>query len=251
MSTENTNTRNSVSFEPVRDELSLYKRVSQQIEQAILSGELKPGDMLPPERVMGKQFGVSRTVIREALKALELQGLLEIQQGRGAMVAVPNPNSVASSMIRYLRVEDSPMWALHELRSILEIEIAALASERRETQDLDTLTDLVAKMSEQVSSPSRYAELDLEFHRALTNSAHNPLFSLVLDPFMTLLRESRRLGATVPDAQQRSLEAHRQVLAAVRDQDPVTARAAMKEHCTLVADLLKKGMHYYKGSDTE
>jgi GntR family transcriptional repressor for pyruvate dehydrogenase complex len=240
--TTNNNAAGFVVFEKVGDDQRLFRKVAQQIEHTVLTGELKPGDMLPSERILREQFGVSRTVIREALKALEVQGLLEVQHGRGAIVATPRASSVADSMVRYVRIQESPLWALNELRSILEIEIAVLATERRTDQDLAELAQLFERMSQNVGSPSEYAELDMAFHQALTASAHNPLFSVVLDPFRTLLRESRRLGATVPDAQRRSLEVHKRVLGAIEVQDPEAARNAMSEHCSLVAALLEEGM---------
>lgn len=248
--TTNNNASGLVAFEKVGDDQRLFRKVAQQIEHTVLSGELRPGDMLPPERILQKQFGVSRTVIREALKALELQGLIEVQHGRGAIVATPRASSVAASMVRYIRIQESPIWALNELRSILEIEIVALAAERRTEQDLGDLTELLDRMAQKVASPSEYAELDMAFHQALTSSAHNPLFPVVLEPFMTLLRESRRLGATVPDAQRRSLEVHKKVLKAIELQDPEAARIAMDEHCHLVAKLLEEGMTRYQDGDT-
>ena len=237
------------SFERVGAGQTLFQMVAQQIQDKVLMGDLSPGDMLPSERVLSQQFGVSRTVVREALKALELRGLLEIQQGRGAMVTAPKVSSVTNSMMRYLRVQKSSLWAFHELRSILETEIAALASQRRTRQDLETLADLLDKMAEKVDSPSEYAELDLAYHRALIASAKNPLAPLVLEPFMALMRETRQLGAAVPDAQRQSLVFHRRVFEAIRSEDPVAARTAMAEHCSLAADLLQRGLSRAHTSD--
>jgi GntR family transcriptional repressor for pyruvate dehydrogenase complex len=152
-------------------------------------------------------------------------------------------------MVRYVRVQESPLWALNELRNILETGIAALAAERRTEQELEELGKLIDEMSNKLGSPDEYAALDLEFHQVLTRCSHNPLFAVILDPFRALLRESRRLGAAAPDAQRRSLEVHYRVLDAIRVQDPKAARSAMTEHCHLVALLLEEGLARYQETE--
>jgi len=230
-----------VAFERVGDDQKLFKKVAEQIERSIVEHELKPGDMLPPERVMTQQFGVSRTVIREAIKALELQGSVEVQHGRGAIVSGASATNVSDSLVRYVRIQESSVWALHELRTILEIEIAALAAERCTEEDIQEIDAIIKRMSAKTHSPTEYVELDLDFHRAIVNAAHNPLFPLVLDPFMTLMRESRRLGASVDGAPQRTIQAHKNILECIKRHDPKAARSAMKEHCAIVAGFIEQG----------
>jgi GntR family transcriptional regulator, transcriptional repressor for pyruvate dehydrogenase complex len=208
------------------------------IEQRILSGELRPSDPLPTERELAQQFNVSRTAVREAIKALEQAGLVIVRQGRGVSVAAASQARVADSIARFLRVENSPMWALVELRSILETEIAALAAQRRTTDDLARLTALVDRMDQLVGAPPEYVETDLEFHRALVASAHNPLFDVVLDPFRSELRRSRDIGATVPNAPTRSIVTHRRILEAVRIGDSARARHEMKSHFRQLVEFL-------------
>lgn len=228
-------------FKKVKTTERLYQEVVRQIEERIGRGELKPGDMLPPERVMAEEFGVSRTVIREATKALELQGLVEVQHGRGVMMARPTPERFTESLLRYVRIQQSPLWALHELRSILEVEIAGLAAERRTDQDLQALQGLIERMNKTIDTPAEYVEHDLEFHLMISRAAHNPLFPLVLEPVMTLMRESRRVGLTARNAPRRSIGAHRRIFAAIRAQDRNGAEAAMREHLEIVAALITEG----------
>lgn len=228
------------AFQKVKTNERLFLEVVRQIEEQIIEGKLKPGDMLPAERVMAEQFGVSRTVVREAMKALELRGLVEVQHGRGVMVVRPSADSVADSVLRFLKIEESPIWSLHELRSILEVEIAGLAAERRTDEDLQTLMDLFKKMSASLDAPSEYIEYDFELHRALAEAAHNPLLPLVLAPYVTLMREARRLGATARDAPRRSIEVHRPILEAIKKRDAAGARRAMREHFAYVAEFISE-----------
>lgn len=226
------------SFQRIKTNERLFLEVVRQIEDRIIDGDLKPGDMLPAERIMAEQFGVSRTVIREATKALELRGLVEVQHGRGVMVIRPSADSVADSVVRYLKIQESPIWSLHELRSILEVEIAGLAAERRTEEDLKTLTELFRQMSDSLDAPNEYVAYDFEFHRALAKAAQNPLFPLVLEPYVTLMREARRLGATARDAPRRSIEFHRPILDALKNKDAAAARLAMREHFAYVAEFI-------------
>jgi GntR family transcriptional repressor for pyruvate dehydrogenase complex len=218
----------------------LFEHVVEAVEERILSGQLKAGDLLPPERVLTEQFGVSRTVVREAMKALERSGLVEARQGLGVVVASPSESQVADSILRFVKVENSPLWALYELRTILETESAALAAMRRDDDDLARLKTLLTGMAGHIDSPLEYVELDLEFHRALISAAHNSIFPVVLEPFRAALRESRALGATVPQAPRRSLSSHRRIFEAIKDRDPERARKEVHGHFRKVASFLSE-----------
>jgi DNA-binding FadR family transcriptional regulator len=218
----------------------LYETVANAIEERILSGQLRPADLLPPERVLSEQFKVSRTVIREAIKALEHSGLVEARQGLGVVVATSSGGHVAESILRFVKLENSPQWSLYEFRSILETEAAALAAIRRDEDDLAQLQALIDGMSAKTDSPLEYVELDLEFHRSLLRAAHNPIFNLVLEPFREALRESRALGATVPQAPHRSLNSHQRIYAAIREMDADRARREVKGHFDKVAEFLSE-----------
>lgn len=230
-----------VPFDRAREERGrLYERVANAIEERIMSGRLRPADLLPPERVLAEQFNVSRTVIREAVKALEHSGLVESRQGLGVVVATPSGGHVAESILRFVKLENSPEWSLYEFRSILETEAAALAAIRRDDSDLALLRSLIEGMAEKIDSPMEYVEIDLEFHRALLRAAHNPIFNVVLEPFRAALRQSRVLGAKVPQAPRRSIRSHRRIYEAIRAQDTAAARAEVKVHFDKVAEFLSE-----------
>jgi GntR family transcriptional regulator, transcriptional repressor for pyruvate dehydrogenase complex len=239
--TESAAGHDQVPFNRARGERSrLYETVAKAIEDRILAGDLRPPDLLPPERVLSEQFNVSRTVVREAIKALEHTGLVEARQGLGVVVASPSEGHVSDSILRFVKLENSPQWALYELRNVLETEAAALAAERRDNADLAVLGSLIDRMTAKVHLPLEYVELDLEFHRALLKAAHNPLFNIVLEPFRAALRESRQVGATVPEAPMRSVSSHRRIYEAILAQDAGQARKEVKEHFEKVAEFLSE-----------
>ena len=229
------------SFKKVKNSERLFQEVARQIEQHILEGELKPGEMLPPERILGEQFGVSRTVIREALKALELSGLVEVQHGRGAVVLKPTASSVSTSMVRYLKIQESPVWALHELRSILEVEVAGLAAERAQEEDIARLREALKRMRANLKNPLEYLEADLDFHQVLCEASHNPLLPVVLQPFVALMRESRQIGSAASNAPRRSIASHNRILKAIENRDSDAARTEMRLHFENVATFLTEG----------
>src|SRR5438552_13630491 len=125
----------------------LYEQIVQQIEESILKGALKPGDQLPAERELAEQFGVSRTAVREAVKALREKGLVEAYSGRGTFVTDGTSQAIRQSLDLMIKI-GQPDGSTHlaELRAILEPEIAALAATRAAEQYVTTMRDAVGVM---------------------------------------------------------------------------------------------------------
>src|SRR5215467_12607936 len=125
----------------------LYEQIVQQIEESIVKGDLKPGDQLPAERDLAQRFGVSRTAVREAVKALREKGLVEAYSGRGTFVTNGTSQAIRQSLDLMVRInQQDGSTHLAELRHMLEPEIAALAATRIEEQLLGTMRDAVAAM---------------------------------------------------------------------------------------------------------
>src|ERR1700731_1760756 len=140
----------------------LYEQIVQQIEQSILKGVLKPGDQLPAERELAQRFGVSRTAVREAVKALREKGLVEAYSGRGTFVTNGTSQAIRQSLDLMIRINKQEGSAhLAELRLVLEPEIAGLAAERIEEQLLSTMREAVAVMDRNLHDPDAYVEADL------------------------------------------------------------------------------------------
>ena len=119
----------------------LYEQIVQQIEDSILKGELTEGSQLPAERELAEQFGVSRTAVREAIKALQEKGLVDAFPGRGTFVTNGSSNSMRRSLDRIIKTGDQDgSTYLVEVREILEPEIAALAASRADYEDLERMS---------------------------------------------------------------------------------------------------------------
>jgi GntR family transcriptional repressor for pyruvate dehydrogenase complex len=209
----------------------LYEQIVQQIEESVLNGTLKPGDQLPAERDLAQRLGVSRTAVREAVKALREKGLVEAYSGRGTFVTDGTSQAARQSfdlMIKIGQQEGSPHLA--ELRLLLEPGIAALAAQRIKDEDLATMREAVAVMDRSQKDPAAYIEADLDFHLALAEAAGNPLILSLIDSIVGLLREQRMKIFNVEGGPQRGQVHHKNILQAMERRDPEMARSAMRVH---------------------
>jgi GntR family transcriptional regulator, transcriptional repressor for pyruvate dehydrogenase complex len=209
----------------------LYEQIVQQVEDSILKGQLKPGDQLPAERDLAQRFGVSRTAVREAVKTLREKGLVEAYSGRGTFVTNGTSQAIRQSLDLMIRINQQDGSAnLVELRLVLEPEIAGLAASRIDEQLLTTMREAVAVMDRSLRDPDAFVEADLDFHLALAEAVGNPLILSLLDSIVGLLREQRSRIFNVDGGPERGQFHHKQILAAIEQRDPVSAREAMRAH---------------------
>lgn len=209
----------------------LYEQIVQQIEESILKGNLKPGDQLPAERDLAQRFGVSRTAVREAVKALREKGLVEAYSGRGTFITDGTSNAVRQSLDLMVKIgQPEGLTHLAEARAILEPEIAAMAAARCQEAELATMREAVAVMDGAGRDPDAYIEADLDFHLALAEAAANPIILSLIDSIVGLLREQRLRIFRVHGGPERGQIHHKKILEAVERHDPETAREAMKAH---------------------
>jgi GntR family transcriptional repressor for pyruvate dehydrogenase complex len=207
---------------------SLVARVHNQWTQEILSGRLGPDAPLPSEGGLALSLGVSRTVVREAMRTLREQGLIEMSQGRAARVKSVSAQATIASLDALLRRSDGTAASLVEVRRPLEGEAAALAAERASREQIEEMLNAIQAMDRAVGLEQQ-VDADLNFHYCLARAAGNPAFYLLLETLAGLMRQTRRttLSKTGVDA---ANSAHRAVLAAIVRRDPVAARAEMLDH---------------------
>jgi GntR family transcriptional regulator, transcriptional repressor for pyruvate dehydrogenase complex len=209
----------------------LYQQIVQQIEESILKGALKPGDQLPAERELAQRFGVSRTAVREAVKALREKGLVEAFTGRGTFITDGTSQAIRQSLDLMVKI-GQPDGSTHlaEVREILEPEIAALAATRVEEQHLATMREAVAVMDRSRQDPDAFIEADLDFHLSLAEAAANPLILSLIDSIVGLLREQRMRIFNVDGGPERGQFHHKRILDAIEQRAPEKARQAMRAH---------------------
>jgi GntR family transcriptional repressor for pyruvate dehydrogenase complex len=207
-------------------EPSLVKQAADRLRRRIL-GKRAP-DVLPSQAALAADLGVSRTVLREAMKHLEAEGLLDIAQGRRIRIKPAGPQAALRSLDAMLRRSDGSLAHLLEVRRPLESDIAALAAVRRGPDHLDTLERALSALGALTTLELR-VDADLLFHRTLAVATGNPVFLLLLDTVAGLLRASRYASIGTHGAQA-AVDGHREILDAVRAQDPRAARDAMLRH---------------------
>lgn len=209
----------------------LYEQIVAQIEERILNGELRPGDKLPAERELADQFGVSRTAIREAMKALTHSGLVVIQPGRGTFVTDISSKVVRHSFDMLVRgSNETGIKDLIEVREILEPEIAALAAVRAGSEDIESMEEAVRAMDMAMDDLETFIEADLDFHLALAQGSNNVLIPALIDTLVELLREHRKRAASVEGGMSRGQPHHKTILAAIKNNDANAARNSMRGH---------------------
>lgn len=168
----------------------LTSKVTDQLLDLLRQEGLSEGDSIPPTGELAERFGVSRTVIREALAELTGRGVIRRQQGREGIVSIPGSEEISSVFRTRANSSGYTFAQLHQLREVLEIEAARGAAKSATLQDIASLSDLLHTIAASTDVDSML-EADLEFHRAIARTA-NPLFGLVLDGLSPLLMDSRR-----------------------------------------------------------
>ncbi|MGH2557567.1 MAG: FadR/GntR family transcriptional regulator [Thermomicrobiales bacterium] len=214
--------------EPVR-----RSRISQQIVaqicQLIRDRRVQPGDRLPPERELAEQLQVSRSSLREALRTLEIAGLVESRHGGGTYVRDVMEHGVSPLALVLYATGDS-LGDLWEMRLIFEPEIAARAALRATPDDLSALAAVLDRQAAHVDSEDLTLQIDRDFHRALARASHNAVALRVIELIGALLRDGRGHFVTSLDRRQRVLIAHQRIVDGVYSGQPQEARAAMFDH---------------------
>ncbi len=215
---------------PIQPE-RLYERIVSQIEERIVAGDLKAGDQLPSENELAKQFGVSRTAVREAIKALREKRLVEVRPGRGTFITNGMPDAMRHSLGLLMKFGPANGSAsLVEVREILEPEIAALAARRITDGDIAAMQEAIATMDTALDDVDRFVEADLDFHLALAEATQNPVIPLLMDSIIDLLREERKRIGLVEGGLRRGQSHHKKILQAVTRRDAQAARRSMQAH---------------------
>lgn len=212
----------------------LYEQLVEQILAYIESAQLKPGDLLPAERDLAERLGVSRATLAQALVALEVLGVIDVQHGTGAVLA--RRPSVAS-VIKGLREHRSRLPEIVEARSTLEGKLAALAAARRTDEDLKAIDHALGVMSKEISDGDRGTQGDELFHEAITAAAHSSVLAQLMAFIAEMILETRMESLGQPGRPEQSLASHRRIADAIRGQDPEAAAEAMLAHIELVSDV--------------
>lgn len=224
-------------FGPIR-KTKVYEEVAAQIQRLIAEGRLKPGDKLPPERDLAELFRVSRASVRDAIRGLELMGLVEPRQGEGTVVCDLSPDAIIRPLATILVQKRTLLAELWDVRMMLEPPIAARAAVRASSEEIAQLEQILDQQERKVQLGDIAIDEDSDFHYTIATAASNSVVLKVVDVLMGLLRESRERSLQVEGRLERSLAGHRRILAAIAARDPAAAEAAMRQHLEEIEDVL-------------
>src|ERR1700722_4204513 len=196
----------------------LHEPVADQIRQAIFRGLIVTGHKLPPEREMALHFQTSRVALREALRALEKEGLITIKRGAGGGAFVADfdnaLNALADSLNTVVRLGAAKSANLTEMRSILEPEITRLATLRATPEDITAIEAVVVAQEQELKSGELSRKLDMEFHRYVAEAAHNPVMNIVVNAVNQSIRDSILRSKRTAEMRNRVVEDHRRLFEA-------------------------------------
>jgi GntR family transcriptional repressor for pyruvate dehydrogenase complex len=217
----------------------LAQRVGERILALISEGSLAPGDQLPAERTLAEQLGISRTVVREALRSLASMNVLEIRHGAGVFVGPLDLASLMQPLQFAVSIDHTALSQVAEARLVLEPGLAQLAAARADEPDIIRLRELVVEAAGLVNDPPGFLEVDLAFHSEVRRLANNSFLSRFMDSLEELARTSRTLTNPISNMREKTVRDLHQIAAAIARHDAVAAAEAMREHVQHVCDALK------------
>lgn len=213
----------------------IYEEVVSQVHELIKEGRFKSGDQLPSERELAETFQVSRTSVREALRALEAHGLIVSRTGMGNFVADLPVESLVGPLAKLLIEGKSALADVFELRKLIEPQIASLAAVRATPRDIERMKRLLDKQREQVQHGATGVDADTEFHFAIGRATQNHAIEKLVSGLLDVLSHSREESLQTAGRRQASIESHLAIVAAIEKHDEAKAREAMRYHIEQVA----------------
>jgi GntR family transcriptional repressor for pyruvate dehydrogenase complex len=218
----------------------IYEEIVRQIKSMIGEGRLKSGDQLPPERDLAEKFLVSRTSVREALRALESVGLIEIRPGEGTFVREVSVDALVEPLALVLLSQREMIGELFEARRVLEPTIAGLAARRATRDEVQEMERILDAQAREIAAGNTGLAQDAAFHAAIGTAAHNRAITRIVHAVMDLLAQSREEAIGTPGRPTRSHEDHRRILDAIRKGDALGAERAMLDHLVAVEELVRR-----------
>jgi DNA-binding FadR family transcriptional regulator len=216
--------------------------IADQIRQAIVTGRLEQGQRLPPERELAEQFGVSRVTVRDALRALEAMGLIEVRVGArgGAFVTVPTGSIVGQTMSDMMMMSAVTPEDIVEARLVVELGTVTLACARATDEDLAELQDLAERSQSALDAKTYTRELSWDFHALVAKAAHNGAIESLTSSFRSSLSMHPIRTREGARAHTLTVDEHTSILKAIVKRDGATARREMAKHLLRGTNLEKR-----------
>ncbi|RUT34867.1 FadR family transcriptional regulator [Arsenicitalea aurantiaca] len=228
---------------------SVAEQVAKRLLEMVRNKSLKPGDQLPPERELATYLQVSRPSLREALRGLQILGVLKMRQGGGIYVSGLEATDLLGPLQFLITLDSENLGSLHESRQMIDGSIARMAAERIQPAQIASLKVLVEAQKDLLNDPLAFRIADTEFHETIAAATGNPFLVTISHSLYVLGMEYRRVAALSPGVLQRSLVEHRAIVAALAARDPDATVSAMAAHLTSVHETTLEAMAHTSRED--
>ena len=224
------------------------EEIVSQVLKLVRDGTLKPGDRLPPERELAQQLNVSRASVREAMRLMDMQGLVIIRPGSGTFITEDTVEVIVQAFSSLLSGPASAASDIFEMRLILEPQVVSLAAERTSDADVRRMEEILRQQEEDIANGGTGVEFDSEFHFAIAQATNNSALIAVTQAISDLLSQSRDSTLLSPERSNQSLESHRRILETIKNRQSKSAEVAMHQH---IADIDRRVHNLSSHKDLE
>lgn len=227
---------------PPIQRVSVAEQVAHNLLDLIRTGSLRPGQQLPTERELAATLQVSRPSVREAVRGLQILGVIKTRQGGGLFVTSLKTAEILAPLQMLISFTEENFEALHETRILVESGIARLLAERVGQATIARLRKLVEIQHRLTDNPVAFRVSDMEFHRTIGADLGNPILERISESLYVLGNEYRRVAWETPGVLSRSVADHEQIIAALDTHDAETIEAAMVRHMRSVHETTRLAM---------
>ena len=224
----------------------LQQRVVARIVDLVRTGNLRPGDRLPPERELVEIFSISRPSLREAMRALSTLGIVASRHGGGTFVTDLDARTLLAPLDFFLQLSQTNLNDTFESRRVIETEIVRQAANRARKADISELNDMITAHATVQKDPIGFRILDSRFHEKLSTIAGNALLQRIADALYNMDLYLRRRATAEPGLIAQSTEDHTRIVAAIIAHDPESAATAMARHLTNIKESTMRMMEVQK-----
>jgi GntR family transcriptional repressor for pyruvate dehydrogenase complex len=232
------NAREAQLIEPIK-KTRVHEEIADRIRHLILDGTYPPDQPLPSERVLAARIGVSRGSVRDALRTLEVLGLLESRHGQGTFPRELSVDRLVTPLAEVLVYRRDLQDELMDVRRMFEPAVARVAAARVTDEDVAELERVIDRQRRKIAAGRSAIGEDTDFHAAMARATHNRVAVRLMATLNDLLMESRKLTLKQRGRPERSLRGHEAIVSAMRQRDPGAAERAMHDHIAEIAALLK------------
>jgi GntR family transcriptional repressor for pyruvate dehydrogenase complex len=222
--------------------VKVSEEVADQIKRLIVDGKLKPGDRLPPERDLIKQFGVSRPSLREALNSLVTMGLLEVRQAKRTFVKSVTSKLIEDPLALMIKADTQKIYDLIEVRKAIETWAAYQAARKASREDIQKLDAIIREMKKAFNEGKSWEKQDADFHLGIAQATHNTIHMHIMSGIYDLLRESMARIFVDREKVKKLTNQHHQIFLAIKSRSPEKAREKTLEHLNYVESEVKKSV---------